>query len=231
MHAGAGTPVSRSHPAYRGQRTAEVEAQRQCLASAHIMTAIRSLPVRSSPIPARAETRAPRVVTRALTVAKEYHKFSAAHFLIFDDGTAERLHGHNYRVSARLGVDGGHGLIVDFKVLKSLIDVAIADLDERLLLPARHPELSCRRDGDSLEIRYRERRYVVPADEALLLPIGNSSVEELAQYLAERVAHALLEAAPRVADGRLELSVEETDGQRGSVTVEFGAAARDSAAS
>ena len=34
----------------------------------------------------------------SIEVDKEYLKFSAAHFLIFPDGSAERLHGHNYRV-------------------------------------------------------------------------------------------------------------------------------------
>ena len=169
-----------------------------------------------------------QVVGRALAVEKQYHKFSAAHFLIFDDGTAERLHGHNYRVAAELETEPGQGLVLDFKVFKALIDVAIADLDERLLLPAKHPELRLSRFGESLEVRYRERRYVVPAAETLVLPIGNTSVEELAQWIGERVANGLVHAgAPRC--GRLTLSVEETDGQRGRVTLQFGMAMQSSA--
>lgn len=171
-----------------------------------------------------------RVVSRALAVEKQYHKFSAAHFLIFDDGTAERLHGHNYRVAAELETDAGKGLVLDFKTFKALIDVAIADLDERLLLPALNQELRLTRQGESLEVRYRERRYVVPADEVLVLPIGNTSVEELAAWIGERVANGLVHAGtPRC--GRLTLSVEETDGQRGRVTLQFGVAGRSSASS
>ena len=30
----------------------------------------------------------------SIELEKEYFKFSAAHFLIFPDGSAERLHGH-----------------------------------------------------------------------------------------------------------------------------------------
>ena len=41
----------------------------------------------------------------SISVAKDYLKFSAAHFLIFPDGTAERIHGHNYRVSVDLQTD------------------------------------------------------------------------------------------------------------------------------
>ena len=38
----------------------------------------------------------------AIFLEKEYFKFSAAHFLIFPDGTAERLHGPNYRVMVEI---------------------------------------------------------------------------------------------------------------------------------
>ena len=38
----------------------------------------------------------------SIDIYKEYLKFSAAHFLIFPDGSAERLHGHNYRVYAEI---------------------------------------------------------------------------------------------------------------------------------
>ena len=38
----------------------------------------------------------------SIEVEKEYLRFSAAHFLIFPDGSAERLHGHNYRVYVAL---------------------------------------------------------------------------------------------------------------------------------
>ena len=37
-----------------------------------------------------------------LYIDKEAHKFSAAHFTIFTATERERLHGHNYSVSARI---------------------------------------------------------------------------------------------------------------------------------
>ena len=52
----------------------------------------------------------------SIDIQKEYFKFSAAHFLIFPDGTAERLHGHNYRVFAEIDAAlSRHGLVLDFK--------------------------------------------------------------------------------------------------------------------
>jgi 6-pyruvoyltetrahydropterin/6-carboxytetrahydropterin synthase len=37
-----------------------------------------------------------------LYIDKESHKFSAAHFTIFSATERERLHGHNYSVSAKI---------------------------------------------------------------------------------------------------------------------------------
>ncbi|MDC0574224.1 6-carboxytetrahydropterin synthase, partial [Luminiphilus sp.] len=37
-----------------------------------------------------------------LHINKQAHKFSAAHFTIFSATDRERLHGHNYGVSARI---------------------------------------------------------------------------------------------------------------------------------
>nr|HPI41863.1 6-carboxytetrahydropterin synthase [Pseudobdellovibrionaceae bacterium] len=34
----------------------------------------------------------------SLKLSKDEFKFSSAHFLIFNDHQAERLHGHNYQV-------------------------------------------------------------------------------------------------------------------------------------
>ena len=52
----------------------------------------------------------------SIQVDKQDFRFSAAHFLIFPDGSAERLHGHNYRVAVEVeaGLDE-HGLVIDFQ--------------------------------------------------------------------------------------------------------------------
>ena len=58
----------------------------------------------------------------SIDIQKEYFKFSAAHFLIFPDGTAERLHGHNYRVFVEIDASlSRHGLVIDFKRVKPLV--------------------------------------------------------------------------------------------------------------
>src|SRR5690242_4697931 len=50
-------------------------------------------------------THGARMESWSIDIYKEYFKFSAAHFLIFPDGSAERLHGHNYRVYVEIAAE------------------------------------------------------------------------------------------------------------------------------
>lgn len=174
--------------------------------------------------PARAKAvSAPPRSTVSIQVAKEYHKFSAAHFLVFDDGSAERLHGHNYRVSVQIdGSADAHGLVVDFKRFKPVIGQVLELLDERLILPGNHPELTIHPiDDGAVDIRYRERRYVVPAAEIVVLPITNTSAENLAAWIADSLVCSLRFLFPDLVFSGLEVGVEETPGQRGLVRLTF----------
>jgi 6-pyruvoyltetrahydropterin/6-carboxytetrahydropterin synthase len=154
----------------------------------------------------------------SIEIHKDYLKFSAAHFLIFPDGTAERLHGHNYKVYVAVHSDlSAHGLVLNFKEIKPIVRQLCELLDEHLLLPGRHPVLTvaARADGSS-EIRYRERRYVIPTDELVVLPISNTSAENLATWFGGELRARLHEHYPGLHLRELAVSVEETPGQRGS---------------
>lgn len=152
-----------------------------------------------------------------IRVHKDYLKFSAAHFLIFPDGTAERLHGHNYKVFVEVGSAlDSHGLVLNFKQLKPVVRELVDELDERWLVPGEHPVLRCEhRDDGSTEVRYRERRYLAPSEDVLVLPINNTSAENLATWLGRELLRRLEERFPGVSIQRLSMGVEETPGQRG----------------
>lgn len=154
-----------------------------------------------------------------LHLAKENFKFSSAHFLIFDDKNAEKLHGHNYQVAVDIEVGesdlGAKGFFVDFNVFKKEIKRRLDQWDERVLLPELHPDMKFLRNGASLEVRFRERFYVFPADEVVLLPVTNTSVEQLSKMLAEEFFKTF--RPHRVAG--LTVSVEETRGQGASTRV------------
>ena len=157
----------------------------------------------------------------SITIEKDYLKFSAAHFLIFPDGTAERLHGHNYKVFVEVHTQlDDHGLVINFKEIKPLIKELVDELDEHLLLPGQHPVLTCeRRDDGTSEVRYQERRYMIPSDEIIVLPVTNTSAENLAGYLAETLLERMSQRFEGVRVESLRVGVEETEGQRGNVTL------------
>lgn len=152
----------------------------------------------------------------SISIHKDYLKFSAAHFLIFPDGSAERLHGHNYKVFVDLQTElDEHGLVVNFKEIKPLIRRLCDELDEHLLLPGEHPVLTATRTGEHFEVRYRERRYLIPADEVIVLPIRNTSAENLAAWFGRTLRERLATVWPALRVQRLVVGVEETPGQRG----------------
>lgn len=153
----------------------------------------------------------------SIDLQKEAFKFSAAHFLIFPDGSAERLHGHNYRVGVEVEAAlTRHGLVIDFKRVKPLVRALCDELDEHWLVPGEHPELRTAALPDGrVEVTYRDRRYAVPADDVIVLPVNNLSAENLATWLGRELRRRLESAFDDVQVRLLRLSVEETSGQRG----------------
>jgi len=153
----------------------------------------------------------------SIQVEKEYLKFSAAHFLIFPDGSAERLHGHNYRVYVELeALLSRFGLVLDFQHIKPLVRELVDELDEHWLLPGQHPELVVTRpQPDQVEVRYRERRYAAPAEDVIVLPVNNTSAENLATLLGRQLLERVRGRYPEVEVRALTVAVEETPGQRG----------------
>ena len=146
-----------------------------------------------------------------LVLAKEDFKFSSAHFTLFGDGRAELLHGHNYRVRAELvgrGLDG-EGLLTNIESFKKALRGLCARLDSRTLIPGESSRLRWKRAGESIEVRFGERSYRFPAEDTLVLPLANTSIELLARMFWSDLAPHL--AGSRV-DG-LAVGVEETAGQ------------------
>jgi 6-pyruvoyltetrahydropterin/6-carboxytetrahydropterin synthase len=156
----------------------------------------------------------------SISIQKDYLKFSAAHFLIFPDGSAERLHGHNYKVFVDLHTElDAHGLVVNFQEIKPMVRKLCNELDEHLLIPGEHPVLTAEVKGEHYEIRYRERFYMVPKEEVIVLPISNSSAENLAAWFGRTLRERMAQAWPHLLVKQMTVGVEETPGQRGNWTV------------
>lgn len=155
-----------------------------------------------------------------LHLAKQNFKFSAAHFLIFDSTSAEKLHGHNYQVKVDITIGQNvdfdqQGYFVDFNVFKKQIKHSLDRWDEHVLLPGKNTEMKTRVNGPSLEVHFRDRFYVFPKNEVILLPVTNTSVEQLATLLATE----FYKSFKTYGVSKVRVSVEETRGQGASVAV------------
>jgi 6-pyruvoyltetrahydropterin/6-carboxytetrahydropterin synthase len=123
-------------------------------------------------------------------------------------------------VSVAIELLGPEPDLLDFAWLKKAMQAQCDEWTERLLLPGASSELVIvRRDQQELEFRLCGKRYVVPAEDALLLPLRNVVVESLARHFAERMVERLGPALRPDLVGGLEVTVTESDGQGASYAV------------
>ena len=160
---------------------------------------------------------APRMpATFRVDVAKEQFTFSAAHFITFAGDTCERLHGHNYGV--RIAVEGpldANRYVVDFIALRDAVLKQTAALDHHVLLPRDHAEIKVEVGERETTAGFRERRWVFPNEDCVILPVVNTTAEEIAGVIAMRVRDQTREA---FGDGLdfIEVGVDENQGQWGT---------------
>ncbi|WP_439102512.1 6-pyruvoyl trahydropterin synthase family protein [Congregibacter sp.] len=148
-----------------------------------------------------------------LYIDKESHKFSAAHYTIFSATERERLHGHNFSVSAMIAAPmGDNGFAADYNVYKRRIKGLCDELDEYMVLPEYSPHQSIEEDGDNYCVKFNGEEMLFLRSDTLVLPIVNSTVEEFAHYLLRR----MLEESAGEAIAELEVCVASGPGQKGS---------------
>src|SRR5215475_1673681 len=146
-------------------------------------------------------------------IAKAEHVFSAGHFITFGNG-CERIHGHNYHVTAEVAgpLDDNH-LVIDFLLVRAKLLEITTWLDHYMLLPTQHPQIRVQDDGREVTATFEERRWVFPSGDCRLLPVPNTTSELLAKYIGGRLLEALGDAANSITHIRVEL--DECDGQIG----------------
>ena len=123
-----------------------------------------------------------------IEISKEYLHFAAAHFTLFSATERENLHGHNFQVT--LDADApmhDDGLPFDYHILKKAVKQLCDDLDEQVLMPTRSPYLQIEEQDDYTFIIFNGERIPFLQRDLTLLPIRNITVEELAQYLLEKL--------------------------------------------
>ena len=150
----------------------------------------------------------------SIKVYKQYFNFASSHFLIFDDGTREPLHGHNYRVMLKGEVSElNSDMVFDFLDIKPIVREVCDSLDHKLMIPKLNPQLKIfEEDKNLVIIPPCESKFSIPKEDVLLLPILNTSAERLAIYLCDEIRRLTLERF-NFRFAHLEIEVEETPGQ------------------
>jgi 6-pyruvoyltetrahydropterin/6-carboxytetrahydropterin synthase len=152
-------------------------------------------------------------------VTKDHLVFCSGHFISYEGDKCERLHGHNYRTAVE--IEGGldeNRYVFDFIALKHRTKAITDELDHRMMLATRNSHISVEEGPDGVSVCYRERRWLFPRGDCVLLPIENTTAELLARYIAHRLVEELRKHhgfTPEV----LRVEVEENIGQ--SATVEW----------
>ena len=116
-------------------------------------------------------------------ISKDYLIFCAAHFVTYD-GECEPLHGHNYRASVTVEGDlQDDHFVINFVTLKRIMRGLVDQLDHRTLLPENNPHFHITQENGEVTVAVENRRYVLPASDVLILPVSNTTAENLAEYL------------------------------------------------
>lgn len=157
----------------------------------------------------------------SIHIEKDYIGFCAAHFITYDGHLCEALHGHNFVVRLNLeGLLDENYYVLDFirakKMLKSICD----ELDHRVLLPAESQLVKVEQQEDSIGVSYRQRRYLFPRVDVVLLPIPNVTSEMLAYHICNRMKETLRQAGVTHLSV-IEVEVKESLGQGAVYREEF----------
>ncbi len=135
--------------------------------------------------------------------------FSSAHF-IPEYEKCGRLHGHTYAIHAVVeGERDEMGIIIDFSLLKDTLRDIADELDHYMLIPEQ-ANIELTRQDDSIEAIFRGKRYVLPAEDCLLLPLHATSAENLAAYVLKRL-HEKMDIPPEVTS--VSVGIDEGYGQ------------------
>jgi 6-pyruvoyl tetrahydropterin synthase/QueD family protein len=150
----------------------------------------------------------------SIRVYKQYFNFASSHFMIFENGTREPLHGHNYRVQIKGEAPQLSGdMVFDFLDIKPIVREVCDSLDHKLLIPKDNPLLKIFvEDKNFVILTPDESRFSIPVSDTLLLPILNTSAERLAVYICDQVREKISKKF-NYTFSLLEVEVEETPGQ------------------
>jgi 6-pyruvoyltetrahydropterin/6-carboxytetrahydropterin synthase len=154
-------------------------------------------------------------VTHHIHIRREALKFSSAHMTVFPDGSKEALHGHNYTTEVSIQLrDISLPAMLSFSYFKKLIKGLCEAWDEKVLVPGKCPFLKItEQSAAELEFVLCGKRYVLPSEEVLLLPLDNITAETLADCFGRQL---IAQIDPQVMSQsilEMKIRIEEAPGQ------------------
>ena len=146
-------------------------------------------------------------------VTKDHLVFSAAHFITFNGNICERLHGHNWRTAVEVaGPLDENQYVFDFIALRDALQEIVNELDHRVLLPTGHPLIRVTANNHEVEATFKDRRWIFPREDCVLLPVANTTAERIAHWIGLRLGESVRgHQNSRIESLRVE--VEENFGQ------------------
>ena len=147
-------------------------------------------------------------------VTKDHLVFSAAHFITFNGDVCERLHGHNWRTAVELvGPLDENRYVFDFIALRDALQKIVNELDHRVLLPTRHRQIRVQADEREVTATFQDRRWVFPREDCVLLPVENTTAEEIAAWIGGRLRDVIAAVSASDSIETIQVEVEENFGQ------------------
>lgn len=146
---------------------------------------------------------------------KEQLVFSSAHFITFAGDICECLHGHNYGLKAEVeGKLDENRYVIDFIAFRDALAQIAKQLDHHVLLPLYHSEIAVEEQENEVVVRFRKKRWIFPKEDCMLLPVVNTTAEEIAGWIAAKIRSQLYpEIGNRLTS--IEVGVDENNGQWG----------------
>lgn len=159
--------------------------------------------------------------------------FSASHFITFTAtdqrnsrfAVFEPLHGHNFRVRAKItGPVNDQEYVIDFVAATNILRNILEQYHHKILLPKDHPQFHFAVTDDEVEVLSLgdARHWIFPKCDTLFLDCRNSTAESLAEQIAVLFMKKMEETKLLFASGdqyTLELALEEADGMFAEVTI------------
>jgi len=146
---------------------------------------------------------------------KEQLVFSSAHFITFAGDICECVHGHNYGLRAEVaGELDENRYVIDFIAFRDSLAELVKQLDHHMLVAMNHPMIHVEVQEQEVVMRFRQKRWVFPKEDCMLMPIVNTTAEEIAGWVASQMRAKLY---PKIGDRLkwIEIGVDENNGQWG----------------